>query len=150
MQVNVAAISESMQIKLTISGSNKIVVITRIGPTITSSGGGGAVADVIQNYVSGATVTQTPGANYIVLNPATVIASLTLTTAILTSLHPSNDIYIVVGGTITSGNVVITNFNIVAGAGLTLVQAIDPNGNTLYAGEVLRYHKVGNSLYRID
>lgn len=114
----------------------------------TGTGGGGSGSgigiDSVQSYTSGSTLTQTAGYNYIQVNPATTQAALTITTA--TVWHTSNDLYIVAGGTITSGTV-ITTLSIVAGSGLTIVQSITPT--TITAGQVIRYHKIGSLLYRV-
>lgn len=117
-------------------------------------GGGGGTTngigrDTVQTYTSGSTLTQSSSTNYIQLNPSSVQSTLTITTlASGGTWHTSNDLYIVAGGTVTSGNPVITTLSIAAGSGLTLVQAITPT--TINAGEVIHYHKIGTLLYRIN
>jgi hypothetical protein len=113
--------------------------------TFTYTGYG---SDSVQQVTSGSTATQTTGYNIVVINPASTLSSMTLTTA--TAFHSSNDLYILFGGTITSGNAVVTSLTINAGSGLTLVQAVNPNGLTYNAGEMIRYHKIGSLLYRYN
>jgi hypothetical protein len=121
--------------------ASKTYVNARMG------GGGGSVSDSIQVYTTGTTLTQA-ASNYIQLNPASVQSTLTITTATSANWHSSNDLYIVAGGTVTSGNPVITTLTVTAGAGLTLVQAVTPA--TITAGEAIRYHRIGTLVYRIN
>jgi hypothetical protein len=123
-----------------------------IGWGAGGGGGGNSVGmDTVQSYSSGSTLTQSASTNYIQVNPSSAQSTLTITTLGSSGTwHTSNDLYIVFGGTVTGSNAVITNITIAAGSGITLVQAINPNGLTYYAGDVLRYHKVGNLLYRIN
>lgn len=119
---------------------------------IPAGGGGGSSGgigiDSVQTISSGSTATQTTGFNIVQINPTSLLSSMTLTTA--TTFHTSNDLYIVFGGSITSGNTVVGTFNITAGAGLTLVQSVNPNGMSYVSGEVIHYRKVGSFLYRIN
>lgn len=113
------------------------------------AGGGSIGSDTVQAYTSGSTLTQNASTNYIQLNPASVQSVLTITTlASGGTWHTSNDLYIVAGGTVTSGNPVITTLTVTAGAGLTFVQAVTPT--TITSGETIRYHKIGALLYRIN
>lgn len=114
---------------------------------ITPRQGGGSVSDLVQVYTSGATLVQTAGANYIIVNPASLIAALTLTFAV--AWHPSGDLYILFGGTITSGNPTITAFTYVGGAGQTIVTSGDTVNIPKLAGESMRFRKNGNLIYRI-
>lgn len=112
-------------------------------------GGGGIGVDSVQTDTtsSGSTLTQTSGYNELVINPSSIISSLTLTTA--TVFHSSNDLYIRFGGgtgNISSGPVV-TAFFLVGGAGLTIVTSFNPNGATYNWGDLLKLHKVGSTLY---
>lgn len=112
-----------------------------------SGGNSNAVGqDSVQSFTSGSTVTQNSGYNVLQVNPSSVLSSLTITTA--TAFHSSNKLMIVFGGTITSGNPVVTTLTITAGSGLTLVQSVTPT--TAQAGEVIEYKKVGSYLYRIN
>lgn len=119
----------------------------KISVMAVGTGGGGGGSDVVQTYTSGATVTVTNGNNVLVVNPASPIASLTIT--LPTTWHTSNYVTIVFGGTITSGNPVITSLNIVNGSGQTLVQAVNPNGGSYVSGNVIQYKLVSTSDYRI-
>lgn len=110
-------------------------------------GGGGAVSDLIQTYTSGATLTQGAGVNVIVLNPATLITLLTLTLAV--AWHPSNELLLIVGGTITSGNLVFTGFTYVPGAGQSIVTSGDTVNIPKLSGESMRFRKNGLSIYRV-
>ena len=76
--------------------------------------------DATQTYTSGATLTIANGNNYVYVNPSSVQAALSIT--LPTTWHNSKNVYIVFGGTIASGNPVITSFSMVAGSGQTLVQ----------------------------
>jgi len=116
-------------------------------PATGGGGGGGVALDATQTYTSGSTLTVTNGNNYVYVNPATVQAALTIT--LPTTWHNSNDLYIVFGGTVTSGNPVITSFSVTAGSGQTKVEAVTPSG-TFNAGEVIRYHINGTLDYRIN
>lgn len=121
---------------------------------VRAGGGGGGTTngvgrDTVQSYSTGSTLTQGASTNFIQVNPSSVQSTLTITTlASGGTWHSSNDLYIIAGGTLTSGNPVITTLIVTAGSGLTLVQAITPT--TINAGEVIRYHKVGTLLYRIN
>lgn len=125
-------------------GNGNYDVLAATGTGGGGGGGSGIGIDSVQSYTSGSTLTQTAGYNYIQVNPATTQSALTITTA--TVWHTSNDLYIVAGGTITSG-VVITSLTITAGIGLTIIQSVMPT--TISAGQVIRYHKIGNLIYRI-
>jgi hypothetical protein len=120
-----------------------------------AGGGGGGSSngigrDTVQTYTSGTTLTQSASTNYIQVNPASVQAALTITTlASGGTWHTSNDLYIVFGGTVTSGNPVITSFTFTAGSGLTVVDAAAPSAILANAGDVFHYHKIGTILYRI-
>ncbi len=140
------------------SGNPSAISLTTIGTGAATISGGvfnipasspsGIGLDSVQSVTSGSTATQTSGFNYIQVNPASLLASMTITTA--TTFHTSNDLYIVFGGTITSGNAVVTSFNMTAGSGLTFVQSVNPNGMSYVSGEVIHYHKIGSFLYRIN
>lgn len=123
---------------ITINGTS-----VSLGGSITTNSIG---IDSVQSVTSGTTATQTSGFNIMQINPSSPL-TITITTA--TAFHTSNDLYVVFGGTITSGNPVAT-VTITAGAGLTLVQANNPNGVTFNAGEVIHYHKIGSLLYRFN
>lgn len=111
-------------------------------------GGGGAVTDVTQVYNSGAILTQGPGTNYIIVNPATLQAALTITAAL--AWHPSGLLYILFGGTIASVNPVITSFNFNPGAGQTKVDMIDALNTLKYSGESMCFRIQGTIIYRIS
>lgn len=116
--------------------------------TLTVSGGGGSGGigvDSVQSVTSGGSITQTTGYNIIQVNPTSEI-SLTITTA--TAFHSSNDLYVIFGGSITSGPV--CTLTMAAGAGLSFIQSNNPNGTQFYSGEMIRYHKVGSLLYRYN
>lgn len=134
-------------------GIDNTGILKRMDGWAGGGGGGGTTngigRDTVQAYTSGTTLTQSASTNYIQVNPASVQATLTITTlASGGTWHTSNDLYIVFGGTVTSGPV-ITTLAITAGAGLTLIQSVTPSG-TYSAGEVIHYHKVGSFLYRIN
>jgi len=115
--------------------------------TINASGGSSGVAlDATQTYTTGATLTVTNGNNYVYVNPSTVQAALTIT--LPTTWHNSNNVYIIFGGTITSGNPVITSFSVTGGVGQTKVEAVTPSG-TFNSGEVILYHLNGTLDNRI-
>lgn len=110
-------------------------------------GGGGAVTDLIQTYTTGATVTQTAATNIIIFNPASLIAAVTLTFAL--AWHPSNELLLIFGGNITSGNLVFTGFTYVPGAGQTIVTSGDTVSIPKLSGESMRFHKNGSLIYRV-
>ena len=137
--------------KGTVGQSLQMLSSGGIGWANQASGGGNSNAvgqDSAQSVTSGSTVTQASGYNVIYVNPSAVLPTLTITTA--TTFHASNKLTIVFGGSIASGNPVVNSISIVAGSGLTLVQAVNPNGNTMYSGETIEYKKVGSYLYRTN
>lgn len=102
--------------------------------------------DVTQTYTTGTTLTVSDGVNFVYINPSISQASLTIT--LPTSWHNSNNVYLIFGGLISSGNVVISSFSMVAGLGQTIVQALSPSG-TILSGEVIQYHLNNSINYRI-
>lgn len=117
--------------------------------TLTLTNTGSVLADQVQSYTTGSTLTQTTGTNILQVNPGSVQATLTYTTATSANWHGSNDLWIVFGGTVTSGNNTITAFTLTAGAGLTVVWADGLNGTTFRAGESLHFKKIGSFIYNI-
>lgn len=95
--------------------------------------------DAVTNITSGSSSTVPNGTNIIRFNPASVISTYTLT--LPTTWHTSNDLLISFGGTITSGNPVVTTLVIVAGSGQTLLQSASPSTGS--SGEIIRYHLIG-------
>ena len=90
-----------------------------------------------QNISTGSSGT-VGGGNYIVkFNPSTAISAYALTTP--PSPSDKDVMEIEAGGTITSGNVVVTSITIIANTGQSLVQEVNPNGTALLAGEYLKY-----------
>lgn len=113
-----------------------------------STPAGGLSMESDETYSSGSTWTQGSGKNYIQLNPSSVQSTLTITTlASGGTWHNSNDLYIVAGGTLTSGTV-ITTLTITAGSGMTIIQDVTPT--TITAGRSIHYHKIGTFLYRLQ
>jgi hypothetical protein len=110
-------------------------------------GGGGVNLDVVQTYTSGTTLTQSTGDNIINVNPSSTQATLAITTATSANWHNSNDLWIIAGGTLASGTA-ITNFSVIAGAGLTGIDSNPPT--TLVVGIPLHYHKIGTVIFRLQ
>lgn len=118
--------------------------------TITGSGtsgspyvvnaSGGSTSDSIQNHISGTTVTVGNAVNVIYINPASTLATLTIT--LPATPHTSNVIEIYFGGTMTSGEVV-TAITISPNTGQTLLQA--GTLSSIEAGEHISY-RWNNSL----
>jgi hypothetical protein len=131
-------------IKGNISGGSATPSDLTVSQIITMIGS--VSIDAVQTYTTGTTLTQTTGDNIIQLNPASTQTTLAITTATSSNWHNSNDLYIVAGGSVTSG-VVITSLSVIAGAGLTIVDDIPVT--TIGAGHSVHYHKIGSLVYRI-
>ncbi len=95
---------------------------------------GGGVSESIQNHTSGTTVTVTNGVNILYVNPASTLATLTIT--LPATPHAGNYIEIYFGGTMTSGDVV-TSITISGNTGQTVLQASTPS--IVEAGEHISY-----------
>ena len=88
----------------------------------------------VQNHTAGSTVTVTASNSWLVVNPASTLATLTVTMP--ASPTDGQVVEISFGGTITSGNVV-TSLTVSPNSGQTLLQATTPS--SVEAGETIRY-----------
>lgn len=102
----------------------------KIVPGWPGGGGGSALLDTLQSITSGSTATITDGTNIVYIDPASNLSSLAVT--LPARPHPSNEITVYFGGTITSGSVV-TTLSFVGNTGQTILQASSPS--TVYAGD---------------
>lgn len=98
-------------------------------------GGGSSVADTLQTYTSGASVTVNNGVNILVVNPATLQSALTVTLPAIPSTKNQIEIYF--GGTIAAGSNVVTTVTIAANTGQSLFESLVPT--TMGSGEYLSY-----------
>lgn len=104
------------------------------------SGGGGGV-DTIQVHTSGTTVTVSTGVNILYVDPASTLATLTITLPATPNYRGTLDIFF--GGTLTSGNVV-TAITISPNSGQTKLEASTPG--YVEAGEHISYqYRVANT-----
>ena len=108
--------------------------------------GGGGSSFTRQSITSGTSVTVTGGEYIVTFNPASVIATYALT--LPASPSDMDEVEIEAGGTVTSGNPVVTALNVIANSGQTLVQAVTPT--TINSGEFIkyRYRTANTSWYR--
>ena len=109
--------------------------------------GGAVVYGSTQTYTSTGSVTMNNNVSTLQYDPASVNATATITLP-ATSGGTGSEILIVFGGTITSGNPVVTALTIAPGSGNTIVDSNAPT--TANAGDSLRYKKIGNYWYRAD
>ena len=108
--------------------------------------GGAVVFGSIQTYTSTGSVTMNNNVSTLVYDPASVNATATITLP-TTSGGSGSTITIVFGGTITSGNPVVTALTIAPGSGNTIVDSNVPT--TANAGDSLSYRKIGAYWYRV-
>lgn len=109
--------------------------------------GGAVVSGSIQSYTSTGSVTMNNNIATLQYNPASVNATATITLP-ATSGGTGSRVTIVFGGTITSGNPVVTALTIAPNTGNTIVDSNPPT--TANAGDVLEYIKIGAYWYRAD
>jgi hypothetical protein len=95
-------------------------------------GSGSMSFDAKQTHTAGATVTINGNVRVLNVNPAGVIAGLVITLPTTASIKDGQEVLIVYGGTIGSGNV-LTGLTIVANAGQTLLSTAATG--TMKAGE---------------
>lgn len=107
--------------------------------TITIRGTGGSGIDTIQVHTSGTTVAVSTGVNILYIDPASTLATLTITLPATPNHRGTLDIFF--GGTLTSGNVV-TAITISPNGGQTKLEASTPG--YVEAGEHISYQ------YRVD
>src|SRR5690348_7103815 len=110
-------------------------IFFQIGSTqyaILDSAGGGST--IKQTYTSGATVTANNTTTWLIINPASIQSTLTITLAATPT--DGQKIEISFGGTITSGNVV-TTLTLLPNTGQTILSVSTPV--TLEAGETIMY-----------
>jgi hypothetical protein len=108
------------------------------GTWATPSGGG---LDTIQVHTSGTSVTVSTGVNILYIDPASTLATLTITLPATPSSKGTINIFF--GGTITSGNVV-TAITITPNSGQTKLEASTPG--FVEAGEYISYqYRVSNT-----
>lgn len=108
--------------------------------SIGGSSGNFIGRDSVLTITSGTSSTVTNGYNIVRFNPASVMATYSLT--LPTTYHTSNKILLVFDAdAITDGSPVITNLTIIAGSGRTLRQRVIPI--TADAGETISYHLIG-------
>lgn len=98
-------------------------------------GSGNATSFSTQTYTTGATVTVADGSDWLIVNPATVKSTLTITLP----ANPTDreDVTISFGGTIASGNDVVTVLTVAANSGQTLDQNFAPT--YFQSGESITY-----------
>lgn len=109
--------------------------------------GGAVVFGSIQTYTSTGSVTMNNNVSTLVYDPASVNATATITLP-TSSGGSGSTVTILFGGTITSGNPVVTALTIAPGSGNTIVDSNIPT--TALAGDSLSYRKIGAYWYRID
>lgn len=104
-------------------------------------GGGGSTVDVIQSHTSGSSVVAASTTNVLLINPASRLATLSITLP-----ASSDNISIFFGGTMTSGEVVGT-LTLVPPSGTTILQASTPI--EIQAGESIVFKKISSVWRRI-
>lgn len=108
--------------------------------------GGAVVHGSIQTYTSTGSVSINDNVSTLQYNPASVNATATITLP-ATSGGSGSIVTIVFGGTVTSGNPVVTALTIAPGSGNTIVDSNVPT--TANAGDALVYQKIGSYWYRV-
>lgn len=111
---------------------------TRIGTATVS----GATVDTIQVHTSGSTVTVSNSTSILYIDPGATIASLTITLPAVP--HSSNRLTILFGGTITSGNTVVTSLTISPNSGQAILQATTPS--RVESGDPISYQYRSSNL----
>jgi len=96
----------------------------------------------IQVVTSGTSVSVSGGVGVLLINPATLLASLAVT--LPSSPADRDELYIIAGGTITAG-VVVTAFSI---AGVSVIGSV-PTGVTAGLSQVYKYFQSTGKWYRI-
>lgn len=109
--------------------------------------GGAVVHGSIQSYTSTGSVSINDNVSTLQYNPASVNATATITLP-ATSGGSGSIVTIVFGGTITSGNPVVTTLSWAAGSGNTLVASNLPT--TANAGDSVSFQKIGAFWYQIN
>lgn len=113
-----------------------------------NSGGGGGASEVKQTYTGSTAVTIADSTTWLIINPASVSAAMTIT---MPANPPDKQtIQISFGGTVTSGNTVVTALTLSPNTGHTIIQASTPS--TVSSGETITYkYNISNtSFYRIN
>jgi hypothetical protein len=111
------------------------------GTWATPAGGGGSGVDTIQVHTSGTTITVSTGVNILYIDPASTLATLTITLPATPNHTGTLDVFF--GGTLTSGNVV-TTITISPNSGQTKLEASTPG--YVEAGEHISYqYRVSNT-----
>lgn len=107
----------------------------RINVNLGSGGGSSGSTYSTQTYTTGSTVTISDASNWLRFNPATVQSTVTVTLP----ANPADreEVTISFGGTITSGNDVVTALTIAANSGQGLIQNFAPV--YFQAGESITY-----------
>ena len=103
---------------------------------LTGGGGGGSYKVIRQVYTSGSSVTATDSTTWLIINPSSLVAALTITMA--SSPTDGQDLIISFGGTMTTGTVV-TSLTISGG----VIQATSPG--EIEAGEAIKYRYNSNN-----
>lgn len=118
------------------------------GTWSTPAGGGGGSADVKQVYTGSTSVTVADSTTWLIINPASIAS--TMTVIMPASPTDKQKIEISFGGTITSGNGVVSTLTISPNSGQTLIQASTPS--YIQSGETIsyRYNISNTSYYRIN
>lgn len=109
--------------------------------------GGAVVHGSIQAYTSTGSVSINDNVSTLQYNPASVNATATITLP-ATSGGSGSIVTVVFGGTITSGNPVVTTLTWAAGSGNTLVASNLPA--TANAGDSVSFEKIGTYWYQIN
>lgn len=149
-------ISDSLLLGTVHTGNSTMPVLvynttTKCVDTVAQSsiGGGGSSGnfvgrDSVVTITAGSSSTVTDGYNIVQFNPSSVLGSYTLT--LPTNWHTNNDVVVVFGGTITSGNPVVT-LTVNAGSGQTAVFNVAISGTSFNSGSALRFHKINSQVY---
>jgi hypothetical protein len=111
---------------------------------IQGGGGGATDPDLIQSHTSGTSITVGAGTNTILVNPASRLATLSIT--LPSTAHSSGIVSIFFGGTMTTGEVVGT-LTLIAPGGSTILQASQPV--EVQAGESIVFKKISSVWRRI-
>ena len=105
-------------------------------------------ASVTQTYTSGSSVTINNNTTWLIVNPSSIKSTLTITMPATPT--DAQSILISFGGTVTSGNGVVTSLTISPNSGQTLIQSTTPS--FVEAGDAIqyRYNLSNTSWYRTN
>ncbi len=112
------------------SQTNAVKIVTGGSPFITNG-----ASYTTQTYTSGATVTISTSSNWLIVNPDSVVGSLTIT--LPANPNDQEEVTISFGGDIAGGDNVVTSLTIAANSGQTLAQNFTPT--SFQSGESVTY-----------